>query len=70
MMEPYTGKSRIVNMIKSCCVHHTGGVPCGEGTAVATGWIIAIAIPFLVFWDWTDLHYLKVERLAEEQTNS
>ena len=44
MAEPYPGESRIVNMIKSCCVPNggrtwcdfsgplAGGVPCGEGT--------------------------------------
>ena len=49
MVEPYPGYSRIVNMIKSCCVHNggrtwcdssgplAGGVPCGEGTESKVG---------------------------------
>ena len=49
MAEPYPGESRIVNMIKSCCVHNggrtwcdfsgplAGGVPCGEGTESKVG---------------------------------
>ena len=49
MAEPYPGKSRIVNMIKSCCVHNggrtwcdfsgplVGGVPFGEGSESKVG---------------------------------
>ena len=49
MVEPYPGYSRIVNMIKSCCVHNggrtwcdfsgplAGGVPCGEGAESKVG---------------------------------
>ena len=49
MAEPYPGESRIVNMIKSCCVHNggrtwcdfsgslVGGVPCGEGSESKVG---------------------------------
>lgn len=58
MVEPYPGYSRIVNMIKSCCVHNggrtwcdssgplAGGVPCGEGTESKVGGLPGSAVEF------------------------
>ena len=59
--EPYIGESRIVSMIKSCCVHNgvrtwcdfsgplVGGVPCGEGTESKVGGTVYGASGFGVF---------------------
>ena len=66
MAEPYPGESRIVNMIKSCCVHNggrtwcdfsgplVGGVPCGEGSESkvggTTGFCCSIFWAFVMFF--------------------